>query len=67
MRAACAEIKPGVSVAELRKFAAERGLRPPRRDSGVNFLVETRTFGRYGCKVTIENGVVRASEYNFAD
>lgn len=67
VRHACAEIKPGMSVSELRSFAAEHGLRPPTRDSGVSFLVEGRTFGRFGCKVTLEGGVVHASEYNFAD
>jgi hypothetical protein len=67
IRAVCDRIKPGMSWSELRTFATEQSLKAPTRETGVNYLVEWRTFGRYGCKVTLQNGVVRASEYNFAD
>lgn len=64
----CNQIQPGMSFAELNAFSAERGLAPrPRIESGINFLVESRTFGRYGCKVLLERGVVKETEFNFAD
>ncbi len=37
------------------------------QDSGVHTLVERRTFGRYGCQVTLESGLVIHSELEFAD
>jgi len=67
IRGLCAQFKQGMPISELRNFAMEHGLRPPTSDSGVSFLVEGRTFGRFGCKVTLEGGVVRTSEYHFAD
>lgn len=56
-----------MSFAELQAFALQHGLRSPRRESGVNYLVETRTFGRYGCEVLLERGVVKESQYIFTD
>ena len=67
VREACTEVKPGMTLAALRTFAEQHGMRKPTRDTGVDFLVETKTFGRFGCKVTLESGVVRKAEYNFAD
>lgn len=64
--ARCAEIKPGTSIEALRKFALSHGLRAPRGE-GINDLVETKTFGRYGCRVTVENQVVKESRYDYAD
>ena len=37
------------------------------QDSGVHTFVERRTFGRYGCQVTLESGLVIHSELEFAD
>jgi len=67
VRGLCAQIKPGMSISELGGFASEHGLRAPPQDSGIAFLVERRTFGRFGCQITLERGVVRESRYNFAD
>jgi hypothetical protein len=66
LTARCAKIKPGLSIEELRVFAVEHGLRAPRGE-GLNYLVETKTFGRYGCRVTVENKTVKESRYDFAD
>ena len=66
LTAQCAEIKPGTSIEALREFALAHGLRAPRGE-GVNYLVETKTFGRYGCRVTVENKKVKESRYDFAD
>jgi hypothetical protein len=64
----CSQIKPGMSISQLRIFGVEHGLTPqPRNESGVNYMVESKTYGRFGCKVVLEAGVVKNSEYNFAD
>jgi len=67
VRALCAEISPGMSIDSLRSFAASHGMKYPSQRSGVNYLVESRTFGRYGCRVDTENGVVKRSAFSFAD
>ncbi len=67
VREVCAEIKPGMTLNALHAFAELHGLRQPTRDAGVNFLVETKTFGRFGCAVKLESGIVRNVEYTFAD
>ena len=67
VRALCDEIQPGISVAELRKFASEHGLSSHIKESGISFMVETKTYGRYGCIITTESGIVKKAEYNFAD
>lgn len=63
----CNQIKPGMSITDLRAFGAQHGLNPPHSGSGINFMVEARTFGRHGCKVDLESDVVKHVEYNFAD
>lgn len=68
LKEVCNLIKPGMSIAQLRDFGVEHGLAPkPHNESGVNFIKETRTYGRYGCKVILEAGIVKSAEYNFAD
>lgn len=67
MRQTCSEITPGLSASALRAFARKHGLNPPHQDSGVTFLAESRTFGRWSCRVTLDKGVVQRAEYNFAD
>ena len=67
VRALCDEIQPGITVAELSEFASEHGLSPHIKDSGISFTVETKTYGRYGCKLTTESGIVKSAEYNFSD
>ncbi|WP_218110638.1 hypothetical protein [Ostreibacterium oceani] len=56
-----------MSVDILRSFADEHGLRPPHAETGSTLLVESKTFGRWGCHVVLENGVVKTAEYNFMD
>jgi hypothetical protein len=67
VKAVCAEISPGMSFVALQELAARNGLSAPRTQSGVTFLAETKSFGRWACMVTTEDGVVKKSEYNFAD
>ena len=68
LKEVCGQIKPGMPVAELRAFGKKHGLGPGATgESGVQFMVETRTFGRYGCTVILEAGIVKDAKYNFAD
>jgi hypothetical protein len=63
----CAEIKPPMSISELRAFREKHGLVPDVRDTGTSFLMDRKSFGRHGCKVTMDNGIVKESEYIYAD
>lgn len=63
----CDQIIPGIPISQLRDFAAAHGLNQPYSESGINFMVESKTFGRYGCKVTIDAGIVKNAEYSFSD
>jgi hypothetical protein len=56
MRQTCSEITSGMSVVALSAFAKEHGLNLPRQESGVIFMVESKTLGRWGCRVTLEKG-----------
>lgn len=62
----CLRIEPGMTVADLRLFAREYGLRSEVSD-GLNYLVESRSFGRHGCRVVVGSGVVQTSDYSYAD
>ena len=64
----CSQIKPGMAIAQLSAFGVVHGLAPqPRNESGVNYMVERKSYGRYGCKVVLEAGLVKTVEYHFAD
>ena len=67
MRETCAGINPGMSFADLRRYSEDHGLRPPSREVRLMYIPETRSFGRYACKVTLDAGRVTSSEMNFAD
>lgn len=67
VRALCDELQPGMTVAALREFASQHGLSSQIKDSGTSFMVETKTYGRYGCEITTESGIVKRAEYNSAD
>jgi hypothetical protein len=67
MKKLCLEITPGMTFSELKALSQNRGVTAPQRLSGVNYLVETKSFGRWGCKVDLESGVVTHSEYLFSD
>jgi len=47
----CAEIRPGMRVVDVNQYAKSVGLGPPAKVTGTSFLVERRTFGRYGTLV----------------
>lgn len=63
----CRQVVPGMTAAQLKKFAQENRLTGPNQDAGVTVLGDTRSYGRHACKVTLEAGVVKQSEYSLAD
>ena len=67
MTQVCAQIQPGMNLAQVKGLAEEHGLKAPSRDSGVTYLPETKTYGRFACKVVLDAGIVKSSEYNYAD
>jgi hypothetical protein len=67
VRAACAEVEKGMPVGEAAARLASRGMGPAPKPEGTSYVVEERTFGRFGCKLTVEAGNVVSAEYSFAD
>jgi hypothetical protein len=68
VKAVCEQIKPGMPIAELQAFGLEHGLGGlPYPQPGINFMVEKKTAGRFGCKVVLEAGVVKEASYHFSD
>ncbi len=67
MTAVCSQIQPGMDLAQLTSVADEHGLTRPSKDSGVMYLAEARTYGRFACKIAFDAGIVKSSEYNYAD
>lgn len=68
IRALCNQIKPSMTLLQLNMIAKEHGMsKISNNQSGIHFMVENITFGRYGCKIIFEIGVVKNAEYNFAD
>jgi hypothetical protein len=65
--ALCAEVRPGMTILELRRFGIRHGLIGKTVDTGVIHLVESRTFGRYGCRIALKKGIVTESAYHRAD
>ena len=65
VRATCASIPLGASPHQLLQFGALHGLNVPPGDykNAVHTLGETRTLGRYGCRVHMVNGVVAQVDY----
>ena len=56
---------------QVQAFAVEHGIDAPRlglnANSRVAYLTETRTIGHHTCKVEIESGIVKSSEYRLYD
>jgi hypothetical protein len=64
VRRLCAEIRPGVSVVALNRYADGVGLGPPARLVGTSFMVERKTFARYGCEIEAVDGTVQAIQFD---
>jgi len=68
VRKLCGNMHEGMPIAKLDQYASDNGLRSrATRSSGVSFLVESKTFGRHGCKVETAEGVVQKVEQTCAD
>ena len=67
IRSICADITPGMPFNTLLTFAKDHGLSQPQDDSGVSYITENKTFGRWGCRVVLNQGLVQIAEYNYVD
>jgi hypothetical protein len=67
VRQLCDQITPGMPLVELKQFAAEHDLVPPTDESGIHPMVEQKSYGRWGCMVEVDEGVVVSSEYRYSD
>lgn len=67
MKAVCSQIAPGTTRAQLNTFVRDYGLNGSIVDAGTGFLGDPKSYGRHTCKVTMQAGVVKTAEYNFAD
>lgn len=54
----CNQIKSGMAVEQLRQVALLDGIAPAPKESGTSFIVETKTYGRYGSKVITKGGYI---------
>jgi len=64
----CKEIKIGSSIQEVSNFAKTHDLSPlPKDKNGISFIVEAKTFGRWGCELEFSDGILIKVEYNFMD
>ena len=63
----CKQIVPGMPLAALATFATEHGMGPRPRDVPLIHLVESRTYGRWGCRIEMDKGVVKKATFIFND
>jgi hypothetical protein len=62
---ACLEFLPGSSVSEATQVATSHGMNAPRPGASIAYVVESKTFGRHGCKLVFTDGVLASSTYDF--
>ncbi len=62
----CAKLTAGMDFDAVARIAAANGMNTPQR-ALTSYVVESATFGRYGCKLQFEDGVLRSSTYEFQD
>jgi hypothetical protein len=68
VRPVCESIKPGTPASQLREIAQANGLGPRSfPENGTSFIVEQKTYGRFGCKVDLDAGIVKQVDYHVAD
>ena len=64
----CAEIKPGMTLPQLQEFAKKQDFSPvPAKTTGHIWLAETRSYGRFTCRVTLKDGVVVEAIFSHQD
>jgi hypothetical protein len=67
VRGLCSKTAVGMTVADLNAYAARMGLGPPAASNGTSYVVERKTFDRYGCRVEAAGGQVQSVKYDYAD
>jgi hypothetical protein len=68
VRAECEMLTPGMTVNDLNTFAETHGLAPPvTKQSGTAIVVESKTFGRYGCRVELDAGRIKNVSFDASD
>ncbi len=65
--AVCSQFSPGIDVAEAMRVAKTNGMNSPQLVNSVAHVVETVTFGRYGCKLQFSDGRLTNATYDFRD
>ena len=65
--ALCKQMTPGLSMDALRAFAKANDLGPQAVHTGTNYLMDGKSFGRFGCKVEVDSAGVVSSEFSKSD
>ena len=60
----CAMLTPGMNFDAVTAIAAAHGMNAPS-NSSTAFVVESATFGRYGCRLQFQDGLLQSSTYEF--
>jgi hypothetical protein len=67
VRQVCELIKPEMTYVDVERISLDHGMSLPGRYLPRTYIVENRTFGRYGCRIDMREGRVTAANYDFAD
>lgn len=59
----CEGIKPGMPFSDLAAISKEHGFSTPTNGPYPAVMVERKSYGRYGCMVTLDSGTVTKSEF----
>ncbi len=62
----CAKLTPGMDFDAVDKIATANGMSAPQRAS-TSYVVESATFGRYGCRLQFKDGSLQSSTYDFQE
>ena len=59
----CAALAPGMSTADVIKFAESHGMYKPFYGSTLYFMGEKATSNNYGCRLEFKHGILQSSVY----
>jgi len=62
----CAMLTPGMNYDAVDRIATANGMSAPQH-APTSDVVESATFGRYGCRLRFKDGVLQTSSYEFQD
>jgi hypothetical protein len=63
----CAQFTPGLTVAAVTRIAEAHGMNAPRSGASTDYVVESATFGRFGCKLEFKEDILQSATYDFQD